>query len=270
MRGRCSSPVLAAALIVGCSSAAVGQTKAPVEQAEWTAPTFNIKGSLWAPFTDNALQSQNDRHSDFYYGTDLKGYMSGDVLKMFEYSLYARGVTDAFLRVKEGNDGLSIIGGNISKTILGFDFLVTAEKRWYYDGIFRTLSFIAYDYKGTISRKFTLLPGFTVEPGLMVGRRESETLTKRRYVYDLTFDFVLKVTDQISIVSAPEITVYDYTDGANAGRRDIISAAGLGVKYLIAKDVSLTISAGRGFRKSSFAGNDYRVWEFRPNLDFKF
>jgi hypothetical protein len=235
----------------------------------FSPPAWSVVGSISPTFTDNALFSRDNRKSDFYYEPDVSVRLDGNLTADLSYRLYARAQYEAFATEKDGNAAIARLGGRLTENLYGWRFSVIYENRYDFDGVYRDLAFISNDVMGSVTRDFHV-NNVTLSPLLLLTYRFSDLAEARRWRFDAVLGVEIALDPKWSIVSAPLIEAYWFTDGLNAGRQDQIYSVDLGLKYNFAANVSLTSDVLYEARTSNVPLRRYRDVRIGPRLDFAF
>ena len=105
---------------------------------------------------------------------------------------------------------------------------------------------------------------------MLLTYRFSDLAEARRYRFDALLGVEVNLNEKWSVISTPFIEAFWFTDGLNAGRRDQIYSASLGLRYRITDSISLTTSGAYEIRQSNVALRHYRDFTIGPKLDFAF
>lgn len=235
----------------------------------YSAPTWSVVGSLSPTWTNNALFSESDRRADTYFEPDMTLRLDGNLTPDVSYRLYGRTEFAAFSRVDEAEAAFALWGARLSRDIAGWNASIIYENRYEFAGIYQERLFTAHDIKAAISRDF-IANNVILTPFIQGRYRISDLAETWDYRLDLVLGIEVELNERWSIVSTPFFEAYWFEDGLNAGRRDQIYSASLGLKYNIADNVSLTTSIAFEERKSNAPERDYRNIDIGPRLDFRF
>jgi Putative beta-barrel porin 2 len=232
-------------------------------------PSWSVVGSLSPTYTDNALFSRDNRISDAYYEPDISVRLDGNLTSDLSYRIYARAQYEAFATEQDGNAAIARLGGRLTENLDGWRFSFIYENRYDFDGVYRDLAFTSNDVMGSVARDFHV-SNVTLSPLLLLTYRFSDLAEARRWRFDAVLGIEIKLDPKWSIVSTPLIEDYWFTDGLNAGRRDQIYSASLGLKYNIRSNVSLTTDVIYEARTSNVPLRRYHDLQIGPRLDFAF
>ena len=280
------APVAFALSLAVIASPAFGQTPTGQTSAESAAPKLSFSGSIPFLYSNNILLSDHNRIGDAYIAPDLTLALSGAMLSSLEYRVYARTQVERYVDELSSNNSVARVGATLSSAANGYDFSLNYDNKHFFDGIFRQVSLVTNDVTGSVSRTFDYNNIATVlTPSASLSYRFADDSAARRALLTFTLDIEKKLSGAWSIVSAPQVFFYWYTDGVHEDRRDVIVLASLGLKYAFTTDLSLTIAVTYDVRASNFDdrndhthgvralnvdGGDYHRFEIGPKLDFKF
>lgn len=218
---------------------------------------------------DERAVPQDDRRSDVFFEPDVSLRLDGKLTPDLSYRLYARSSFEAFARERLGDVAIARFGGRLTQNVGGWRLTGNYENRYDFDGVYRDLAFTSHDVSGSIGRDVTL-GSATLSPLLLLTYRFSDLAEARRYRFDAFLGVEVKLTERWSIISTPFIEAFWFTEGLNAGRRDQIYSASLGLKYNITNSISLTTSGAYELRNSNVPLRHYRDFTIGPKLDFAF
>lgn len=235
----------------------------------YSAPTWSVLGSLSPTWTNNALFSENDRRADTFFEPDVTLRLDGNLSPDVSYRLYGRTEFAAFSRVDEAEAAFALWGARLSRDVAGWNASIIYENRYEFAGIYQERLFTAHDIKAAISRDF-IVNNVILTPFIQGRYRISDLTETWDYRLDMALGIEVELTEQWSIVSTPFFEAYWFEDGLNAGRRDQIYSASIGLKYDIADNASLTTTIAFEERKSNAPLRDYRNIDIGPRLDFRF
>jgi hypothetical protein len=251
-------------LLVQPALAADEATREPVQRPSWS-----VLVSFSPTYTNNALFGQQERRRDFYAEPDVSVRLDGRLSSDISYRLYGRSSFNAFAEEEAGNETFALLGARLTRNILAWRTSVSYEHRYEFAGVYQQLLFVAEDVQLSTTRDFTY--GFlTVSPTVQFQYRFADVAEARRYRLDLVLPVEVKISSRWSLVSAPFLEAYWYTDGFNEGRQDLIYSASLGLKYSIAKNMSLTTGINYEWRTSNVPLRQFRDFEIGPRLDLAF
>jgi hypothetical protein len=234
-----------------------------------TAPTWSVVGTLASSYTTNALFSRDDRRRDVFVEPDISLRLDGKLTPDLSYRLYARSSFEAFARERLGDVAIARFGGRLTQNVAGWRLTANYENRYDFDGVYRDLGFTSHDVSGSVGRDFTI-GSATLSPLLLLTYRFSDLAEARRYRFDALLGVEVNLNEKWSVISTPFIEAFWFTDGLNAGRRDQIYSASLGLRYRITDSISLTTSGAYEIRQSNVALRHYRDFTIGPKLDFAF
>ncbi len=239
-------------------------TTEPAHRPSWSALV-----SFSPTYTNNALSGQHERRRDVYAEPDVSVRLDGRLTSDISYRLYGRSSFDAFAEEEAGNETFALLGARLTRKLFDWRTSVSYEHRFEFAGVYRQLLFIAEDVQVSTTRDFSY--GFlTVSPTAQFQYRFADVPEARRYRLDLVLPVEIKISSRWSLVSAPFLEAYWYTDGLNEGRQDLIYSASLGLRYSIAKNMSLTTGVNYEWRTSNVPLRQYRDLEIGPRLDLAF
>lgn len=236
---------------------------------EPTAPTWSIVGTLAPSYTTNALFSRDDRRRDVFFEPDVTLRLDGKLTPDLSWRLYARSSFETFAQERLGDVATARFGGRLTQTVAGWRLTANYENRYDFDGVYRDLAFTSHEVSGSVGRDF-VVGSATLSPMLLLNYRFSDLAEARRYRFDAFLGVEVKLTERWSIVSTPFFEAFWFTDGLNAGRRDQIYSASLGLKYNFTRNISLTTSGAYELRNSNVPLRHYRDFTIGPKLDFAF
>jgi len=247
------------------ADAAVPATSEPVPQA----PKLSVVGTISPTWTDNALFSRDNRLADFYLEPDVSVRLDGRFSPDLAWRIYARTEVDRFARVRDGDEAFALVGARLTQSLNDWRLSLGVENRYVFAGVFQELAFTAQDTIASVSRNVEL-GRVTLTPTVAGVYRFADLPEARRFRLDLILGIEARLNERWSIVSTPFIEGYWFTDGANAGRRDWISSASLGLKYNISDSVSLTSNVAYEVRASNMPLRNYHSLDIGPRLNFAF
>src|SRR5262245_20332593 len=218
----------------------------------FTPPVIEIDGSLPIQYTNNAFRAPVGTVQDFFTSPFLKLSANGDLHPNLSYSIYGSGGIDKFFQHTDADDALATAGANLSAKAGSLTFGTIYEHNYAYDGIYRSLLFIADDVTGYVRYNIVAPFGLIAKPSLAASYRFADEPSAQRYLYTLKLDLSQKITDNLSLVSTPKIRFYSFTDGINNGRHDQLFSMSGGLRYAFSPEVSLTTSASYEHRNSNF------------------
>ena len=234
-----------------------------------TTPSWSVVGSLSPTYTENALFSRDDRRRDFFYEPDVSLRLDGNLSPDLSYRIFARTQFESFATEHDGNAAIARLGARLTQNLYGWRFTAQYENRYDFDGVYRNLAFISNDFSGSVGHDFQF-GNVTLSPLALLTYRFSDLAEARRWRFDAILGIEAKLDSKWSIVSTPFIEAFWFTDGLNNGRKDQIYSATLGLKYNIARNVSLTTSVLYEARTSNVALRHYTDVQIGPRLDFAF
>lgn len=234
-----------------------------------SVPSWSVVGSLSPTFTDNALFSRDNRRADGYYEPDVSVRLDGNLSQDLSYRLYARAQYDAFSRAKDGNFAVARMGARVTQYWDDWRFSAIYENRYDFDGVYRDLSFTSHDVMGSVARDVGV-NNVTLSPLLLLTYRFSDLAEARRWRFDAVLGIEIRLDPKWSVVSTPLFEAFWFTDGLNAGRQDHIYSIDVGLKYNLARNVSLTTTVLYETRTSNVPLRRYRDVRIGPRLDFAF
>jgi hypothetical protein len=239
------------------------------EAAAPSAPTLSLVGTISPTWTDNALFSRNDRRSDFYWEPDVSLRLDGKFAPDLAWRVYARTAIDNFAEVRDADEAFALIGGRLTKSVDDWRFNLVYENRYVYAGVFQELAFAAHDVQASIGRSFDF-GNVTLSPLIAGIYRFADLEEARRFRLDVVLGIEVRLDSRWSVVSTPFVEGYWFTDGLNAGRRDVIVSGSIGLKYNITENISLTGNVAYEARMSNVPLRHYRSWDIGPRLSFAF
>jgi len=238
-------------------------------QASLQRPTWSAFVSFAPTYSSNALFSRSDRRRDVYVEPDVMLRLDGKLSSDISYRLYGRSSFNAFNDENFANETFALLGARLTKTLWDWRTSISYEHRFEYTGVYEELSFIANDLQISTTRDYSYGP-FTVSPTVQFGYRFADVAEARRYRLDLLLPIEAKLISRWSIVSTPMLEAYWFTGGLNDGRQDIVYSTSLGLRYSIARNMSLTTSAIYEWRTSNVPLRQYHDFEIGPRLDLAF
>ncbi len=233
-------------------------------------PTLSMVGTLAPTWTNNAFFSRDDRRSDWYFNSDLSLRLDGRLAPDWAYRLYVRSDLDAFSREKDANASMALWGARLSHDIAGWTASAIFENRYDFIGVYDTHNFTAYDVKGSLARDFTVNNMLIFSPFMQARYRFADQGFAEYFRVDLALGMEARLNERWSIVSSPFFEAYWFTRDVNAGRRDQIYSASLGVKYNFTPRIALTTSVAYEERFSNVAVRRYQNIDIGPRLNFSF
>jgi hypothetical protein len=233
------------------------------------APRLSVVGTISPTWTDNVLFSRDNRLSDFYLEPDVSVRLDGRFSPDLAWRIYARTEVDRFARVRDGDEAFALVGARLTQSLSDWRLTLGVENRYVYAGVFQQLAFTAEDTIASVSRNFEL-GRITLSPTVAGVYRFADLPEARRFRLDFILGIEARLNERWSIVSTPFIEGYWFTDGLNAGRRDWISSASLGLKYNISDSVSLTSNVAYEVRTSNVPLRNYHSLDIGPRLSFAF
>jgi hypothetical protein len=195
----------------------------------------------------------------------LDGKLSSDI----SYRLYGRSAFNALAEETFANETFALVGARLTKTVWDWRTSVSYEHRFEYAGVYRDLLFMADDFMISTTRDYSWGP-FTVSPAAQFGYRFADGAEAERYRLDPLLPIEANLISRWSIVATPLLEAYWFTAGRNDGRQDMVYSASLGLRYSIASNVSLMMSANYEWRASNVPLRHYRDFEIGPRRDLAF
>lgn len=232
-------------------------------------PTFSVVGSIEGTHTDNAFFAPKDRQSDYYFEPNLVLRLDGTLTDDIFYRLYARTTFDAFSEQVGANSSFALVGVRLSRNLWEWTWNLSYENRMAFDGVYGERTFNANDIIGVTTRDFTIGTA-TVTPALLLGYRRGDVDDVNRYRVEIWLGIEIPINTKWALVSESFIDTYYFTDGRNVGRNDQIFSTGLGLKYNLDDNTSITTEVVYEAGNSNRPGLDYRMIEVGPRLDFAF
>ena len=232
-------------------------------------PSWSVVGSLSPTYTENALFSRDDRRRDVFYEPDVSLRLDGSLTSDLSYRIFARTQYEAFANEHLGNAAIARLGARLTQNLYGWRFTAQYENRYDFDGVYRDLAFISNDVSGSVGRDFQF-GNVTLSPLALLTYRFSDLPEARRWRFDALVGIEVKLDPKWSVVSTPFIEAFWFTDGLNAGRQDQIYSVSLGLKYNLARNVSLTTNVIYEARTSNVPLRHYTDVQIGPRLDFAF
>jgi hypothetical protein len=233
------------------------------------APTFSAVGTISTTWTDNALFSRDNRLSDWYFEPDVSLRMYGRLTQDLSYRLYVRTEFDKFFRVREADEAFALWGARLTQNVAGWSLSAIYENRYQFAGIYEERLFTASDIKAAASRTFTI-GNITIAPFAQGRYRFSDLPEAEHWRLDLALGIEAPLNERWSIVSEPFFEAYWFTGGTNSGRADQIYSGSIGVKYNLARNISLVTMVAYEERFSNVDVRRYRSWDIGPKLNFAF
>lgn len=233
------------------------------------APSWSVVGTLSPMWTDNAFFSKNNRKSDFFFEPDITVRLDGKITPDVAYRVYVRSEFDAFAREKDANASFALYGARLTRNIEGWNASAIFENRFEYLGVYQDRLFTAYDFKGALSRDY-FVANWIFSPFIQGRYRTSDLAETWRYRVDAAFGIEAVINERWSVVSTPFIEAYWFESGLNAGRRDQIYSASLGLKYNFSSNLFVTFSVAYEDRRSNDPQRTYRNVDIGPRLSFAF
>jgi len=245
--------------------------KIEYSKIEYTSmsPSWSLVGSLSPTYTENALFSRDDRRRDFFYEPDVSLRLDGNLSPDLTYRIFARAQFESFATEHLGNAAIARLGARLTQNLYGWRITGQYENRYDFDGIYRDLAFTSNDIMGSVGRDFQF-GNVTLSPLALLTYRFSDLAEARRWRFDALLGIEVKLDPKWSIVSTPFIEAFWFTDGLNAGRQDQIYSVSLGLKYNIARNISLTTNVIYEARTSNVPLRHYTDVQIGPRLDFAF
>jgi|GEM_PF-2190562 len=270
MRG---SKTLLQVLGIFCASGAVAAELDLVElkspQFVPPSPTWSVVGSLSPTYTENALFSRDNRRPDVFYEPDVSLRLDGSLTPDLSWRVFARTQYEAFATEHLGNAAIARLGGRLTQSLYGWRFTGQYENRYDFAGVYRDLAFTSNDVSGSVGRDFQF-GNVILSPLALLTYRFSDLPEARRWRFDAILGIEARLDSKWSIVSTPFIEAFWFTDGLNAGRQDQIYSVSLGLKYNLARNVSLTTNVIYEARTSNVPLRHYTDVQIGPRLDFAF
>jgi hypothetical protein len=158
-------------------------------------------------------------------------------------------------------------GGTLQKVIGNFGVGATYEHTWIYDGVFRTLLFQANDVSAFGGYSYSNGP-LSIGPSLMLTYREADLASAERILLTAKVAVSYRLTQSLLFFVTPRLRYYDFTSGANSGRRDTRPSIIGGLTYQFNPDLGLTGSIEYDRRWSNVTGNNFTNTVFLVSLDF--
>jgi hypothetical protein len=232
-------------------------------------PTWSIVGTVSPTWTDNAFFSRDNRKRDWYFEPDVTIRLDGRLTEDVAYRLYTRTEFAAFAREKDANASFALLGGRLTRNVLGWNASATYENRYQYAGVYNEQLFVAHDFMGAFSRDFFV--GNLIFTPFVQGRYRTADLAETwRYRLDLVLGIEAIINERWSVVSTPFFEAYWFESGLNAGRADQIYSVSLGLKYNITRNTALTLYGSYEDRRSNDALRTYRSFDVGPKFSFAF
>jgi len=220
---------------------------------------FWLDASLPLQFSTNTLQTPANPRSDFWSSPSLKLTAFGTVTPGLTYQTYFYSNPEPYWRVHAAEDAAETFGARVDKA-LNNNFSTGAyyEHTFAFDGVFRSLSYRANDLAGFVAYKYLdSAAGLTVVPTFTTTYRTADDVSRDRFVFNLKATIIQQLTQKWSLMFLPIVKYYVYTDGTNAGRRDLFPSALIELDYSLNNDVTLGASIEFDRRLSNFAAGNF-------------
>lgn len=234
-----------------------------------SAPTWSLVGTVAPTYTTNTFFTRNNPVPDGYWEPDMTLRVDGRFSPDLSWRLYTRSSFEQFSRERFADVSIARFGGRLTQNIAGWRLTGNYEHRIDYDGIYRSVAFDADDVMGSIAKDFTL-GNAVISPIVALNYRFSDLAEARRYRFDVIVPIEVKLSEKWSVTSTPFFEGFWFVDGLNNGRRDQIYSVSLGLKYNVARNISLTASGAYEIRTSNVPLRHYTDFTIGPKLDFAF
>jgi hypothetical protein len=234
-------------------------------------PHIGVDASLPFQYSNNALNSANDRRGDGALSPLLK--LSAGQLKpadgVIGYSIYSIVTSDIYSRVKDAQGALATFGGSVTFVSGKFVYGGIFENSYLYDGVFKQRVLTVEDFTGFVAYVYKNKPaGLFIKTSFAPSYRFADDQSAQRAVYTLKADIKQLLVGNYYFVATPKLKFYQFTNDINAGRRDWLPSITGGIEYDFNDSVSLTTAVGYETRKSNFDGKNYNAFTIGISLDF--
>jgi len=186
----------------------------------------------------------------------------------FSAEIYSRGAASGV------TDPLTTRGSRVAAGIIGnrsFGSLVWSsgvEVSQHYRDFFDQQTFSTTEFSTALARAVKLGGPLSVTPRVAVDYSLASDTRFSRVKFEWMAPLTYKVSKQLDLIFTPRLDWQVYTDRPD-NRRDVTGYFGLGLKYEVAKGVSLAAAVGYETRSSNTPRADFVRWKLAPQLSLR-
>ena len=256
-------------VIAGVCMALFGQAPA-YGQAGALFSQFQLDASLPLQFSTNTLLTPTNPKSDFWSSPSLKLSAIGWLDPSLKYQTYFFSNPEPYWRVHAAEDASEIFGARIDKTLQNnFSTGAYYEHGFVFNGLYNSVAFQANDFAGFVAYTYVdKVAGLTVVPTFTTTYRLADDVSQDRVVFNLKATIIQQLTDKWSLMLLPILKYYAYTDGTNAGKRNLYPSALVELDYSLNNDVTLGGSIEYDRQWSNFAASNFTNVTFLVSVTF--